>query len=80
MPVPGQEAILEAKSDCGSSPVMLIFHQPFGFNAILGLIGLSGILMWNTLILIGRIRFDNAGSIRDDFNMSTVQVELPEVC
>ncbi len=40
----------------GAVPSLLILHQPFGFNAILGLIGLSGILMRNTLILIGQIR------------------------
>jgi multidrug efflux pump subunit AcrB len=40
----------------GAVPILLLFHQPFGFNAILGLIGLSGILMRNTLILIGQIR------------------------
>src|SRR5579859_5568676 len=39
----------------GIVPALLIFHQPFGFNGILGLIGLSGILMRNTLILIGQI-------------------------
>jgi multidrug efflux pump subunit AcrB len=39
----------------GAVPILLILHQPFGFNAILGLIGLSGILMRNTLILIGQI-------------------------
>jgi multidrug efflux pump subunit AcrB len=39
----------------GAVPVLLLFHQPFGFNAILGLIGLAGILMRNTLILIGQI-------------------------
>ncbi|WP_029918613.1 efflux RND transporter permease subunit, partial [Nevskia soli] len=39
----------------GAVPALLMFHQPFGFNAILGLIGLSGILMRNTLILIGQI-------------------------
>jgi multidrug efflux pump subunit AcrB len=39
----------------GTVPILLLFHQPFGFNAILGLIGLSGILMRNTLILIGQI-------------------------
>jgi multidrug efflux pump subunit AcrB len=39
----------------GAVPILLIFHQPFGFNAILGLIGLAGILMRNTLILIGQI-------------------------
>jgi multidrug efflux pump subunit AcrB len=35
-------------------PALLLFHQPFGFNAILGLIGLAGILMRNTLILTRR--------------------------
>jgi len=40
----------------GAVPILLLFHQPFGFNAILGLIGLSGILMRNTLILIGQIQ------------------------
>ena len=39
----------------GTVPILLVFHQAFGFNAILGLIGLSGILMRNTLILIGQI-------------------------
>ena len=39
----------------GTVPTLLLFHQPFGFNAILGLIGLAGILMRNTLILIGQI-------------------------
>jgi multidrug efflux pump subunit AcrB len=39
----------------GAVPALLVFHQPFGFNAILGLIGLAGILMRNTLILIGQI-------------------------
>src|SRR5215468_11326046 len=38
----------------GAVPALLLFHQPFGFNAILGLIGLAGILMRNTLILIGQ--------------------------
>jgi multidrug efflux pump subunit AcrB len=42
----------------GAVPALLIFHQPFGFNAILGLIGLAGILMRNTLILIGQIDAD----------------------
>ena len=40
----------------GAVPALLLFHQPFGFNAILALIGLSGILMRNTLILIGQTR------------------------
>ena len=40
----------------GVVPTLIAFHQPFGFNAILGLIGLAGIIMRNTLILIGQIR------------------------
>lgn len=39
----------------GTVPALLIFGQPFGFNAILGLIGLAGILMRNTLILFEQI-------------------------
>ena len=42
----------------GAAPTLLLFDQPFGFNAILGLIGLAGILMRNTLILIGQIDAD----------------------
>jgi multidrug efflux pump subunit AcrB len=44
----------------GTVPFLLLFGQPFGFNAILGLIGLSGILMRNTLILIGQIQTNEA--------------------
>jgi multidrug efflux pump subunit AcrB len=40
----------------GVIPTLLVFRQPFGINAIVGLIALSGILMRNTLILIGQIR------------------------
>ena len=39
----------------GVVPVLLLFQQPFGINALVGLIALSGILMRNTLILIGQI-------------------------
>ncbi len=39
----------------GAVPALLLFGQPFGFNAILGLIGLAGILMRNTLILVEQI-------------------------
>lgn len=39
----------------GVVPTLLIFNQPFGFNAIIGLIGLAGIIMRNTLILIAQI-------------------------
>ena len=39
----------------GVVPTLLLFRQPFGINALVGLIALSGILMRNTLILIGQI-------------------------
>ena len=39
----------------GAAPALLLFNQPFGFLAILGLIGLAGILMRNSLIFIGQI-------------------------
>ncbi|SHG69101.1 AcrB/AcrD/AcrF family protein [Marinomonas polaris DSM 16579] len=34
----------------GSVPMLILFQQPFGINAVVGLIALSGILMRNTLI------------------------------
>jgi multidrug efflux pump subunit AcrB len=49
----------------GAVPTLLIFHQPFGFNAILGLIGLAGIIMRNTLILVDQIRHDKAAGLSD---------------
>jgi multidrug efflux pump subunit AcrB len=39
----------------GAVLALLLFSQPFGFVATLGLIGLAGILMRNTLILVGQI-------------------------
>ncbi len=42
----------------GVVPVLLLFDQPFGINALVGLIALSGILMRNTLILIGQIHLN----------------------
>jgi multidrug efflux pump subunit AcrB len=49
----------------GAVPTLLIFHQPFGFNAILGLIGLAGIIMRNTLILVDQIHHDKAAGLSD---------------
>ena len=63
----------------GAVPILLVFHQPFGFNAILGLLGLSGILMRNTLILIGQIRTNRAEGL-DDYQAvveATVQRARP---
>jgi multidrug efflux pump subunit AcrB len=44
----------------GVVPTLLVTGQPFGFNAILGLIALAGILMRNTLILIGQIHHNES--------------------
>ena len=39
----------------GATLGLLIFRQPFGFVALLGMIGLAGILMRNTLILTQQV-------------------------
>ncbi|MDX3774109.1 efflux RND transporter permease subunit [Chromatiaceae bacterium AAb-1] len=39
----------------GAVAALLLFNQPFGFVALLGLIGLAGILMRNTLILTQQV-------------------------
>jgi multidrug efflux pump subunit AcrB len=44
----------------GVVPTLILFHQPFGINALVGLVALSGILMRNTLILIGQIEHNRA--------------------
>jgi len=65
----------------GTVPTLLVFHQPFGFNAILGLIGLSGILMRNTLILIGQIKANQTAGL-DPFHAvveATVQRARPVI-
>lgn len=65
----------------GTVPILLLFNQPFGFNAILGLIGLSGIIMRNTLILIDQIKMNKSSGL-DDFNAvieATVQRSRPVV-
>jgi multidrug efflux pump subunit AcrB len=62
-------------------PTLILFGQPFGINALVGLIALSGILMRNTLILIGQIhQNENAGL--DPFNAvveATVQRARPVI-
>lgn len=40
----------------GAVLAMALFNQPFGINALLGLIGLSGILMRNTMILVQQVQ------------------------
>jgi multidrug efflux pump subunit AcrB len=65
----------------GVVPTLLIFNQPFGFNAILGLIGLSGILMRNTLILIEQIKTNKDEGLDDYHSVveATVQRSRPVV-
>ncbi|HCH55243.1 MAG TPA: MFS transporter [Aeromonas sp.] len=65
----------------GVVPTLLLFQQPFGINALVGLIALSGILMRNTLILIGQIR-ENEQAGLDPFHAlveATVQRARPVI-
>jgi multidrug efflux pump subunit AcrB len=65
----------------GVVPTLLLFHVPFGFNPILGLIALAGILMRNTLILMGQIKTNKDEGL-DDFHAvveATVQRSRPVV-
>lgn len=65
----------------GVAPTLLVFHQPFGFNAILGLIALAGIIMRNSLILIGQIQINQAEGL-DPFHAvveATVQRARPVI-
>ncbi|NRO95020.1 AcrB/AcrD/AcrF family protein [Paraburkholderia sp. NMBU_R16] len=65
----------------GVVPTLILFRQPFGINALVGLIALSGILMRNTLILIGQIR-ENEQAGLDPFHSvveATVQRARPVV-
>jgi multidrug efflux pump subunit AcrB len=65
----------------GVVPTLIIFQQPFGINALVGLIALSGILMRNTLILIGQIEHNKQVGL-DPFNAvveATVQRARPVI-
>ncbi|MBV6871523.1 efflux RND transporter permease subunit [Xanthomonas euvesicatoria] len=65
----------------GVVPTLLIFQQPFGINALVGLIALSGILMRNTLILIGQIHHNEQEGL-DPFHAvveATVQRARPVI-
>jgi multidrug efflux pump subunit AcrB len=42
----------------GAASALLIFQQPFGFVAILGVIALAGIIMRNSVILVDQIKQD----------------------
>ena len=65
----------------GVVPTLLVTGAPFGFNAILGLIALAGILMRNTLILIGQIRENQEQGMSpyDSVVEATVQRSRPVI-
>jgi multidrug efflux pump subunit AcrB len=65
----------------GVIPTLLLFQQPFGINALVGLVALSGILMRNTLILIGQIRQNEKDGLApfDAVVEATVQRSRPVV-
>jgi multidrug efflux pump subunit AcrB len=65
----------------GVIPTLLLFQQPFGINALVGLIALSGILMRNTLILIGQIRHNEKEGLAsfDAVVEATVQRSRPVI-
>ncbi len=62
-------------------PTLLVFQQPFGINALVGLIALSGILMRNTLILIGQIHQNKSEGLApfDAVVEATVQRARPVI-
>lgn len=65
----------------GVVPTLLLFQQPFGINALVGLIALSGILMRNTLILLGQIHHNQQQGL-DPFHAvveATVQRARPVI-
>ncbi|RMU27912.1 AcrB/AcrD/AcrF protein [Pseudomonas avellanae] len=65
----------------GVVPTLILFQQPFGINALVGLIALSGILMRNTLILIGQIHHNEQTGL-DPFQAvveATVQRARPVI-
>src|SRR3982751_6400122 len=65
----------------GVIPTLLVFQQPFGINALVGLVALSGILMRNTLILIGQIRQNEKDGLApfDAVVEATVQRSRPVI-
>ncbi|HEX5393224.1 MAG TPA: efflux RND transporter permease subunit [Rhodocyclaceae bacterium] len=65
----------------GVVPTLILFGKPFGINALVGLIALSGILMRNTLILIGQIKQNEQAGL-DPFRAvveATVQRARPVI-
>jgi multidrug efflux pump subunit AcrB len=65
----------------GAVAALLLFQQPFGFTALLGLIGLGGILMRNTMILTQQVQdnFDTGMAVRDAVIEAAVQRARPVI-
>lgn len=65
----------------GAVIALVVTGAPFGFNAILGLIGLAGILMRNTLILVDQIGIEKARGLgeRDAMIEATVRRSRPVI-
>jgi multidrug efflux pump subunit AcrB len=65
----------------GASFSLLAFDAPFGFNALLGLIALAGMIMRNTVILVDQIDADVASGLArwDAIIESTVRRSRPLV-
>ena len=65
----------------GAALALVLFRQPFGFVALLGLIGLAGILMRNTLILTQQVadNFREGMEACDAVVEATVQRARPVV-
>lgn len=65
----------------GAVMALLLFNQPFGFVALLGLTGLAGILMRNTLILTQQVsdNFDAGMSAWDGVIEAAVQRARPVI-
>jgi multidrug efflux pump subunit AcrB len=58
----------------GAAAGLWLFGRPFGFVALLGLIGLAGILMRNTLILVGQI--DENRRAGDDRHTAVIEATI----
>ncbi len=58
----------------GAAGALALFGKPFGFVALLGLIGLAGILMRNTLILVGQI--DENRRAGDDRHTAVIEATI----
>ncbi len=65
----------------GAVLALLLFNQPFGFTALLGLIGLGGILMRNTMILTQQVQdnFTTGMAAREAVVEAAVQRARPVV-